>query len=155
MRDYRPANGGWTIDEILEHTALKNYYLFILIEKGAAKALKNINNLDLNAQVIDYTFRRGKLNEVGLHRSFPWVRPEHMEPKGLQNAAEVKAALHKQLLQCQKVLSQLPNGEGALYRTTMTVNGLGKIDVYEFIYFLAKHAERHLTQIEKTAAEYQ
>ncbi|MDB5234230.1 MAG: hypothetical protein JWR44_1223, partial [Hymenobacter sp.] len=41
LRSYRPARGGWTIDEILEHVALTNHYLLILIEKGAAKALKN------------------------------------------------------------------------------------------------------------------
>lgn len=52
------------------------------------------------------------------------------------------------------VLGRLPNGEGALYCTTMMVNDSGKIDVYRFVCFLAKHTERHLTQIEKAAAEY-
>ncbi|HEX8658695.1 MAG TPA: hypothetical protein VF690_14210, partial [Hymenobacter sp.] len=60
----------------------------------------------------------------------------------------------KQLGQCEKILQQLPNGEGVLYRITMSVNDLGKINVYELVYFLAKHAERHLTQIEQVAVEY-
>jgi hypothetical protein len=42
----------------------------------------------------------------------------------------------------------LSNGEGALYKTTMSVNSLGKIDVYEYIYFLAQHGRRHIGQME-------
>lgn len=36
----------------------------------------------------------------------------------------------------------------------MTVNNLGKIDVYEYIYFLAQHGRRHLTQMQKNEEEY-
>lgn len=154
MRAYRPTGGGWTIAEILEHVALTNHFLLILIEKGAAKALRNIKSLDLTTELTNYRFERQKLDEIGLHKSFDWIRPEHMEPKGIQTSAEVAQTLRQQLLQCEQVLQRLPNGEGALYSTTMTVNKLGKIDVYEFVYFLAKHAERHLTQIAKVAAEY-
>jgi hypothetical protein len=128
---------------------------FILIEKGATKALKNLHNLDLATELENYHFAQDKLNQIGQHRTFPWIRPEHMEPKGEKTGAEVAATLRQQLHQCQQVLSRLPNGEGVLYRTTMTVNALGKIDVYELVYFLAKHAERHVTQIKQVAAEYQ
>ena len=155
LRAHRPLAGGWSIDEILEHVALTNHYLLILIEKGATKALKNHHNLDLATELSAQQFDRTKLDQIGQHRSFPWVRPEHMEPKGAIPSAEVATTLREQLRQCQQVLSRLPNGEGVLYRTTMSVNGLGKIDVYEFVYFLAKHAERHVTQIKKVAAEYQ
>ena len=44
---------------------------------------------------------------------------------------------------------QMKNGEGLLYKTTMTVNELGKINVYEYIYFLSLHAQRHVTQMKK------
>ena len=47
----------------------------------------------------------------------------------------------------------MPNGEGVLYQTTMSVNNLGKIDVYEYIYFLARHAQRHLEQMERNERE--
>jgi hypothetical protein len=36
----------------------------------------------------------------------------------------------------------------------MTVDNLGKINVYEYIYFLSKHAERHLAQMEGNRLEY-
>ena len=41
-----------------------------------------------------------------------------------------------------------------LYKTTMSVNGLGKIDVYHYIYFLVQHAQRHISQMKKVAAEF-
>ena len=63
--------------------------------------------------------------------------------------------LRQQLQQCQAVLGRLPNGEGVLYRTTMNVHDLGRMDVYDFVYFLTKHAERHLAQIASVATEYQ
>ena len=36
----------------------------------------------------------------------------------------------------------------------MTVNDLGKIDVYQYIYFLVKHAERHIVQMLKIEQEF-
>lgn len=36
----------------------------------------------------------------------------------------------------------------------MTVNNLGKIDVYQYIYFLAMHAQRHVEQMEKIETEW-
>jgi hypothetical protein len=47
----------------------------------------------------------------------------------------------------------MKNGEGLLYKTTMTVNELGKINVYEYIYFLSLHAQRHVTQMKKNESE--
>lgn len=154
LRTFKPANGGWTIDQVLEHIALTNHFLLILIDKGAAKALKNVQQEDLQAVLANYTFQKDKLTEVGLHQSFPWMRPEHMEPKGEKTPAEVRAQLAAQLAQCHRVLGQLKNGEGVLYKTTMTVNALGKIDVYEYIFFLAQHARRHITQMEKVEAAF-
>lgn len=153
-RQYRPRSGGWTVDEVLEHVGLTNHFLLILIDKGAAKALKNQAGLDLTTELQGYQFADPRLDEIGLHQSFEWLRPAHMEPTGTKPPADVRQQLHEQLRHCHRVLDALPNGEGVLYRTTMTVNGLGKIDVYQYVYFLARHAERHLTQLVRIRAEY-
>jgi DinB superfamily len=152
-RQYKPQNGGWTIDQILEHIGLTNYFLLILIEKGAKKALLNVNKLDLEEELKTYTFHRDKLTEVGLHQSFDWIRPEHMEPNGEKNQGEVRQQLKDQLKQCLDYLELLKDGQGVLFKTTMTVNDLGKIDVYEYIYFLAQHGQRHITQMMKNELE--
>jgi DinB superfamily len=153
-RQYRPQNGGWTIDEVLEHVGLTNHFLLILIDKGAVKARKNQAGLDLATELQGYQFADPRLDEIGLHRSFEWIRPAHMEPTGAKPLAEVRRQLREQRAHCHRVLDELPNGEGVLYRTTMSVNDLGKIDVYQYVYFLARHAERHLTQLARIQAEY-
>ncbi len=154
VRQFRPPSNGWTIDEILEHIALTNHFLLILIDKGKNKALQNRSKLVLEEELKTYTFNGNKLTEVGLHESFTWIRPAHMEPKGEKTLIEVKEELQLQLKQCLASLDELKNGEGILYKTTMSVNNLGKIDVYEYIYFLAQHGKRHITQMTKNELAY-
>lgn len=154
LRQYKPKQGGWTIDEILEHIGLTNHFLLILIDKGTLKALANTSNLDINEELRNYVFHRDKLTEVGLHKSFNWIRPEHMEPKGELAPSEVRKQLREQLNRCLAYLDKLKNGAGVLHKTTMSVNDLGKIDVYEYIYFLAQHGQRHVTQMSKNEVEF-
>jgi DinB superfamily len=154
LRSYRPVNKGWTINEILEHIALTSYFLLKLIEKGGNKALKNAETMLLEEALKGYEFEDDKLTEIGLHKSFVWIRPEHMEPKGKMSLEEVKNTINEQKDRCLIWLDKLKNGEGVLAKTTMTVNGLGKIDVYQYIYFLSLHAQRHVSQMERNEEEY-
>lgn len=70
-----------------------------------------------------------------------------MEPKGELKLSEIRSLIAQQYHQCLNYLNIMKDGEGLLYKTTMTVNELGKINVYEYIYFLSLHAQRHLTQM--------
>jgi DinB superfamily len=154
VRQFRPQNGGWTIDEILEHIYLTNHFLLIIIEKGATKSVKNSVDLNLNNMPFDYDFPIEKLNEIGIHKSFNWMRPEHMEPLGKYPLSILRENLKNQLPQCSDVLNKIQNGEGVLQKTMMSVNDIGKIDVYSYLYFLAKHAERHISQMQKNEIAY-
>ncbi|MDJ1502220.1 DinB family protein [Xanthocytophaga agilis] len=154
-RQYKPENGGWSINDILEHITLTSHFLLILIDKGARKALENMQKQDLQAVLEHYAFERKKLDEIGMYQSFEWIRPEHMEPTGQKSEEEIRSLFIEQIQRCVTYLNQMPDGEGVLYKTTMTVNNLGKINVYEYIYFLAKHAERHIGQMERNEKEYE
>jgi len=154
VREYQPRGGGWSVNQILEHIGLTNFFLLKLIRRGTQKALLNTRNLDLNTELAAYEFHREKLTEIGIHRSFDWIRPEHMEPRGEKSLSEVRQQLYEQLAECLDCLEQLSHGKGVLYRTTMTVNGLGKIDVYEYLYFLAQHGQRHITQMQRNEQEF-
>lgn len=154
LRGYKPQNGGWTINQVLEHIGLTNHFLLILIEKGKRKALQHADIIDIQEELKNYTFHREKLIEIGLHKSFKWMRPEHMEPKGEKTLPETRKQLKEQLKQCLDCLEALKDGQGILYKTTMSVNELGKIDVYEYLYFLAQHGQRHITQMTKTETEF-
>jgi DinB superfamily len=165
VRQFKPQNGGWTIDEILEHIYLTNHFLLIIIEKGAAKSVKNSVDLNQNDMPLTYDFPIEKLNEIGIHQSFNWMRPEHMEPvekrplspESVRDVAVLhilRENLKYQLARSLNVLNKIQNGEGVLQTTMMSVNNLGKIDVYSYLFFLAKHAERHITQMQKNEMAY-
>lgn len=151
--NFQPSNGGWTVQQILEHIYLTNFYLLILIEKGSKKAMRNYLHLDLNLEIKNYSFDKEKFEKVGEYGSFEWIRPEHMEPKGELNLTEIRNLITQQYHQCLSYLDLMKNGEGLLCKTTMTVNELGKINVYEYIYFLSLHAQRHVTQMRSNELE--
>ena len=145
--NYQPSNGGWAVQQILEHICLTNFYLLILIKKGSVKAMRNSLNLDLESEIKNYSFDKAHFEKVGEYGAFEWIRPEHMEPKGELKLSEIRSLIAQQYHQCLNYLNIMKDGEGLLYKTTMTVNELGKINVYEYIYFLSLHAQRHLTQM--------
>jgi uncharacterized damage-inducible protein DinB len=154
LLDYRPPKGGWTIREVLEHISLTNYFLLILIRKGTVKAVDIAKEKNFDELLLNYDLDWEKLKVIGEHNSFEWNRPEHMEPTGKLSLNEIKSTLKEQMRECLSFLDQMPNGEGVLYKTMMSVNGLGKIDMYHYIYFLVQHINRHLTQIEKIRIEF-
>ncbi len=155
LANYDPKNGGWNINKVLEHISLTNHFLLILIRKGTIKAVERSKTQDYANLLVDYNLDWHKLNEVGEHQSFYWNRPEHMEPTGSADLISIKDKLHQQVAECLDYLDQLKNGEGVLYKTTMSVKKLGKIDVYHYIFFLVQHAKRHLTQMEKIKTEFE
>jgi len=154
LLNYAPSNGAWNVSLVLEHISLTNQYLLILIRKGTAKALDRSKKNAVSPSLEGYDFNWQGLQAIGKHKSFKWNRPEHMEPGGNRQLEDVRKTLQLQLDECLLLLSQLENGEGVLYRTMMTVNGLGKIDVYQYIYFLCQHAKRHITQLQRLRAEF-
>lgn len=154
LLDYASQSGGWTIRQIVEHVSLTNHYLLILIQKGTLKAIQKAVNTDYADLLVNYELDWEKLKTIGEHKSFEWNRPEHMEPTNTVTMSEIKSRLHSQMQECQSCLHQMPNGEGVLYRTMMSVNNLGKIDVYHYISFLVQHIKRHITQMEKIKEEF-
>ncbi|CAN5194693.1 hypothetical protein BH11BAC5_BH11BAC5_05360 [soil metagenome] len=155
LLDYHPEKEGWSIRKILEHISLTNHFLLILIRKATVKALEKAKLENYNELLTGYDLDWEKLKQIGEHKSFYWNRPQHMEPTGTADLYEIKRQLHLQKTACLNYLNQLKNGEGVLYKTTMSVNELGKIDVYHYIYFLVQHARRHLTQMQKNRNEFE
>lgn len=154
LLNYLPQEGRWSIMNILEHVVLTNHYLLILIDKGSAKSLRRAGECDLQEVLNDYHFYNPLINDIGNPDSFGWERPNHTEPKGSRQKDELQVELRWQLYRCLTHLEKLKNGEGILHKTTMSVNSLGKLDVYQYIYFLALHAKRHVVQMEKNQKEH-
>ena len=155
LRCFKPPSGGWSVSEVLEHVMLTNRFLLILIEKGTIKALKKCE-LSAGSFTIpeDYVLANTTLLEVADPNAFAWHRPDHQHPSGSHSLYHIRREIRDQLDQCLITLELLPNGEGVLHHTTMSVNNVGKLDVYQYLYFVALHAQRHLRQMEKVEAEF-
>jgi hypothetical protein len=152
---YKPADGGWCAHEVLEHISLTSHHLLTLIDKGKDKAiLKSQNNELLKEALEGYTIMKDGLQAIAQPDAFTWHRPEHHAPTGQTELPAIRARLRDQLHQCLLTLDVLPNGEGALHRTSMSVNNLGDLDVYQYLYFLALHAQRHVVQLKKLETEF-
>lgn len=150
LRAFRPASGGWSVEQVLEHVTLTNRFLMLTLRKYAAIAERRARRGD---PLPDGESDLARLEVIGERGSFGWPRPEHMEPTGVPSSGEVRSTLHGQLGECLILLERLGGGVGALCRVTMTVNSLGKIDLYEWLYFIAQHARRHLEQMAAVEAE--
>ena len=87
------------------------------------------------------------LDPIGERGSFPWARPDHMVPTGSKPSDEVRSLMREQERECLDLLGRLGGGEGLLHRVRMSVNECGRLDVYQWLQFLALHARRHLAQM--------
>lgn len=149
---YQPRNQGWSIQEVLEHITLTNYYLLIIIRKGRDKALKRVAS---GEKVEKGESDLEILLPIGQIGSFYWNRPEHMVPTGTVSIAEIKKKFDEQYQECLQILDSMTQGEGSLYKVRMSVQNLGKIDMYQWLYFLVLHQKRHLSQIERVWKEWE
>ena len=131
----------WTAAEHLEHVTLVNHYLLLTIGKGVATALRRARSpLPVPAGESDLA----RLAPIADPDAFPWEPPEHMIPTGTKPPPEVRELLADQRGQCLKLLERMANGEGMLCTFRMSVYGLGRLDMYQWLYFLAQHGGWHL-----------
>lgn len=151
LRSYRPSSGGWTIDEVLEHITLTSHFLMIVIRNSAATALKRAA---AGAAIAAGESDLDLLEPIGRRGAFTWSRPEHMIPTGTVPMEEVRERMREQARECLDILERLGGGEGSLHRVRMSVNDSGKLDIYQWLYFLAQHAKRHIDQMKENEAEW-
>ena len=77
LRARRPASGGWSVDEVLEHITLTNHYLLLTLGKWARKARQRAQRGD---PVPDGESDLERLAVIGERGSFGWIRPGHITP---------------------------------------------------------------------------
>jgi hypothetical protein len=151
VRAFRPASGGWTVDEVLEHVSLTNHYLMLTLRKSVETAVRRAAR---GEPIPPAESDLHRLQAIGVRGSFPWSRPEHMEPTGRVTSDAVRVTLRDQVAECLALLDRMNGGEGALCHLRMSVNHLGRVDLYQWLYFLAQHARRHLQQLAAIEQEF-
>ncbi|NIS38190.1 DinB family protein, partial [Candidatus Saccharibacteria bacterium] len=83
-----------------------------------------------------------------------WERPEHMAPTGEKSLSQIRQLMQEQRQHCLELLSRMESGEGTFHRIRLSVADIGKIDMYQWLYFLAQHARRHILQMERNEREW-
>lgn len=148
--NYTPGDQKWSVYEVLEHIMLANQSLLIIIDNGTVKALqkKDFRN-HVCALPTNYLLGNEALLAVADPHAFTWHHREDHQPHGERDPHKIRRELRDQLEQCLITLELLPNGEGLLHQANMPVSTIGTLDVYQHLYFLALHAQRHLRQMEK------
>lgn len=137
----RPANGGWTAAQILEH--------LWLIERSVNKQLAGVANatereVDKKVEIIKTLFE---------DNSKQYDSPTVFVPTdGWKNKTELVEKLNAERKQLAALASQLDLTETCL---AFKHPYLGAFTRYEWIYFIVIHSNRHLIQLKKTLGQVQ
>ena len=140
--------GAWSISEHLEHVCLVNHFLLLTIGKGCAKALRRAGRLPLPEGESDLA----PLAPIADPGAFDWPPPTHMLPTGGREPSELRDQLRGQCRRCRELLASMPGGEGRLCTIRMSVHDLGRLDMYQWLYFLAQHGRYHLALLGRRQA---
>jgi hypothetical protein len=130
----------WSAVEHLEHVSLVNHFLLLTIGKGTATALRRARSQSVPVGESDLAC----MVPIADPAAFPWEPPGHMIPTGMEPAAEVRTVLAGQLGECRGLLDRMAGGEGRLCSFYMSVYSLGRLDMYQWLFFLAQHGRWHL-----------
>lgn len=154
MLHFKPSREHWNVREVLEHVSLTNYFLLLIINKATRRALDRKQDGIMLHPPEGYHLKFKEIDVIG-SKSFGWINPDFLEPTGGKSFEEIRRQLKQQFAQCMYNLSMLKNGEGQLVQIRMSVHHLGKLDIYQYIYFLTKHIERHIRQIQKLEQQFE
>lgn len=152
QENFRPASGGWSIAEIVEHLSILESRLLGLMTVMVNKAEKA--GLQRNAD--SATFNPVSLDEI-VARSLKekYVAPETAQPQGGVSISDSLARLR----QSRDSLTQLrPRFEATdLSSARYPHPAFGPLDLYQWLLMIGIHEDRHLRQLEALMAsnEYQ
>ncbi|UFS71393.1 DinB family protein [Geomonas sp. RF6] len=135
----------WSVAEHLEHVSLANHFLLLTATKGTAKALRRA----AGGRVPEGETDLAVLADIADPDAFLWLPPTHMIPTGCESISTVREKLLAQYHTILELLAQIPSGEGRLCILHMSVNSLGTIDLYQWLYFITQHARYHITLISR------
>jgi hypothetical protein len=144
----RPAEDSWSPAEVLEHVSLTSHYLLVLVQKIAEK----VRRRQARGLTPPQSPPHFEHLDVFASSEYVWDSPEHMQPTGRAAPREVRTRLRVQGRAIAELLQEFQAGEGSLYDLRLSMldpdgpHG-DRLDLYQYLYFLGLHAERHLAQI--------
>jgi len=155
MLNHRSSSVGCSVRELLEHVMLTNRFLLNFIDQGSDKAIGQKYVGDISDLLKDYSLESQVLAQSGMLKSLDMTEHDPAAATGKASLPAVRREIREQLDRCLIHLELLKNGEGILYKTSISVDGSAKLDVYQNIYLLVLHARRNLDHLNKIKAEFQ
>ncbi len=144
-----PKDAGWSIRLVIEHVGIVNHYLLLTLRKGVETARRRAaREVAVPVAESDLTI----FGDIADPDAFDWRSPKHMLPSGTLPLAEARAILARQHGECLLLLEGMAEGQGLLHTVRMSVRDLGRLDMYQWLWFLLMHARRHLAQIDRDQA---
>ena len=143
----RPAEGRWSIVELLEHLYKVEHSCARVIGKAAAAARDAGHPEETEQQSV-----LGSLDAFGLRdRSRPREVPERVAPSGSWSPAEV---LQKLVASRAELHDAIRSANGlALGTVYQTHARFGELDLYRWILFVGEHEARHTQQAAEIAEQ--
>lgn len=143
QENFRPASGGWSIAEIVEHLAILEARLLGLITVMTSKAEK----AGLQRQSDDAHFAPVSLDNI-VERSLreKYNAPETVAPQGSISIQDSLERLRESRANLRALQSRLEATDlsGAHYPHP----AFGPLDAYQWLVMIGVHEARHLRQIE-------
>jgi hypothetical protein len=152
LMEFQPSTGR-CVRELLRHLMFTNKFLLSLIDeecrtlKGAAADL-------VEATLAGYCLEILSLNEFNPGGSQTGWSIDFQAPREDRPLDEVRKEIREQLNQSLIYLEILDEGEGTLYKISLPINGMGNLDVYQSLYFLALYTREHVAQFNGILEEY-
>lgn len=143
----RPASGGWSIVELLEHLYKVEHSCARAIDRAAREARAAGHPAETDASSV-----LGSLDALGLRdRSMKREVPERVAPTGGWSPAEALEKLAASRAELHEAI-RAANGLalGTVYQTHAR---FGELDLYKWILFVAEHEARHAQQAAEIAEQ--
>jgi hypothetical protein len=140
-RDRRPAAGGWSIAEVLEHLRIVETGTATLLAKRAARAREAGVGADGDTSSV-----LGRLDHARVTESPDRLTaPELVRPSAEVRATDVLVGLETSRAALLDSIGQLDGVDPT--RVTARHAVLGELDAYQWLLFVGQHEARHARQI--------
>lgn len=149
LLSYVPASHTMSISDVMEYTMLCNDQLLEKIGQENLDHLDLIVTSDPDQASYLHDFDRLVPDVANLRNLIEEVTIGQRQPLPV-----VRRKLRDQLNECLYQLELLGAGEGLLHYAASTVNSVLKLDVYQYMYFVAKHTQSKANLLETIEKEY-
>jgi uncharacterized damage-inducible protein DinB len=141
QENFRPAEGQWTIAEIVEHVSIVNEGFLRITHK-----LLNEAEAAAKPPVADLKLGPTSLNEKG-EQLPPFQAPERVHPKGGVRIEDSLPKMKATLAGFAEIRSRLEAVD--LSQQSFPHPAFGPINAYQWMILLGEHEDRHRGQIER------